>query len=160
MDNYITKKRYDELLKEVKRIREKELPAVSKAKLLAAEEGDLKENGGYHAAKERMELLMKKLEDYEGFVSSPTFIDDLNIKADLVTLGTAVKVLDLQSNKEARYSILGPADADPDNNIISFQTPIARGMIRKKVGDTCDIQTPKGAKRLKILEIKKYSTGG
>lgn len=157
MDNYITKKRYDELMKEVKQIREKELPAVSKAKLLAAEEGDLKENGGYHAAKERMELLMKKLEDYEGFVSGPTFIDDLNIKGDLVTLGTVVKVLDLQSNKEARYSILGPADADPDNNIISFQTPIARGMIRKKVGDTCDIQTPKGSKRLKILEIRKYS---
>lgn len=156
MDNYITKKRYDELLREVKQIREIELPAVSKAKLLAAEEGDLKENGGYHAAKERMELLMKKLEDYEGFVSSPTFIDDLNIKGDLVTLGTQVKVLDLQSNKESEYIILGPADADPDNNRISFQTPIARGMMRKKIGDQCEIQTPRGSKRFKILQIRKY----
>lgn len=157
MDNYITKKRYDVLIKEIKQIREVELPAVSKAKLLAAQEGDLKENGGYHAAKERMELLMKKLEDYEGFISGPTFIEDLNIKGDIVTLGTVVKVMDVDAKKEIRYSILGSADADPINNIISFQTPIARGLIRKKTGDQCEIPTPGGVKRYKILEVAKYS---
>lgn len=159
MDNYITKKRFDQLMQEVKQIREVELPAVSKAKLQAAEEGDLKENGGYHAAKERMELLMKKLEDYEGFVVGPTFIDDISIKGDVVTLGTIVRAINLKTNQETTYSILGAADADPDNNIISFQTPIARGMIRKKVGDQCEIQTPGGTWKLKILEIKKYLAG-
>ena len=157
MDNYITKKRFDALMKEVKQIREVELPAVSKSKLLAAQEGDLKENGGYHAAKERMELLMKRLEEYEGYVSGPTFIDDLPVKADMVTLGTVVKVLDLQTNKESKYSILGVADSDPENNVISFQTPIARGMIRKKSGEVCEIPTPKGIKKFKILHISKYS---
>src|SRR3990167_2565954 len=152
MDNYITKKRYDALMQEVKHIREVELPEVSKAKLLAAEEGDLKENGGYHAAKERMELLMKKLEDYEGFVTGPKFIDDIAIKGDVVTLGTVVRVQDLQNNSESEYCILGSADADPDKNIISFQAPIARGLIRKRVGDQCDVQTPRGTKRYKILE--------
>ena len=159
MDNYITKKRYDQLMKDIKRIREIDLPEVAKAKLLAAQEGDLKENAGYHGAKERMELLMKRLEDFEGFVSSPTFIEDLNVKADQVTLGTTVKVLDLQTNKESEYHILGPADADPDNNIISFQTPIARGLIRKKTGDRCDVQTPGGSKQYKVLAIRKYSAG-
>lgn len=157
MDNYITKKRYDFLIKEIKRISEVELPAVSKAKLLAAQEGDLRENGGYHAAKERMLLLGAKLDEMGSMTANPTFIEDMSIPGNVVTLGTVVKVQDLKTNEEVVYSILGPADADPDKNIISFQTPIARGMIRKKAGDVCDIATPGGLKKFKILSVKKYS---
>lgn len=159
MDNYITKKKYDELNKRIKHIREVELPEASKSKLLAAEEGDLKENAGYHAAKERMQLLAIQLGELEEMVASPKFIEDLNIKGDIVTLGTIVKVLDLKLKRETEYSILGPGDSDADNNIISFQTPIARGLMRKKPGDQCDIPTPSGMKSYKILSVRTYAAG-
>ena len=159
MDNYITKKRFDDLTKQIKQIREVELPQVSKAKLLAAQEGDLRENGGYHAAKERMLLLSNKLEEMDALVSNPTFIEDMSIPGNIVTIGTVVAVQDLKTNQQIRYSILGPADADPEKNIISVQAPIARGLIRKKAGDICDVVTPGGTKKFKILDIKKY-TGG
>ncbi|MBI4179949.1 transcription elongation factor GreA [bacterium] len=157
MENYITKKRFDELNKEIKHLREIDLPEVARAKLAAAEEGDLKENTGYHAAKERMAILTTKLAELEGMTAGPRFIEDLNVKADVVTIGTTVRVKDLKTSKESSYIILGPADSDPDKNVISFQTPIARGLIRKKPGDTCSIPTPRGTLSFKILSIQKYT---
>ena len=82
--------------------------------------------------------------------------DELLIPGNIVSLGTSIKVLDLDTHKEMVYHILGPADADLKNNIISFQTPLAKGFITKKEGDTVTIQIPDGSKKFKILKIEKY----
>ncbi len=156
MDNYITRGKYAEVSRRVKRLQEVEIPEVAKAKMLAAEEGDLRENGGYHAAKERLELLGQQLEELQQYLISPKFIEDIQISGDLVTLGTVVKVQDVKTQQVVEYSILGPADSDPDNNILSCQTPIARGLMRKKAGEECKIPTPGGIKVFKILGVRRY----
>lgn len=157
MENFVTRKRFEQIQLEIKQIREKDLPEVARAKKTAAEEGDLKENAGYHGAKERMDMMMAKLTDLEEYALAPSFIDDLKIDANRVTIGTRVKVRDLKSKEESEYTILGPADADPENNVISYLTPIARGLMRHQVTDVCQLKVPSGIIDVKILEIKKFN---
>ena len=155
--NFMTRASYERMQSELVYLREKELPKISKEKLEAASQGDLSENAGYEYAKQKLEMIQSKINAMAAQISDVQFIEELPIPGTIVSLGTVVRLMDLDKKKEERYTILGPADADAAQGVISFQSPLAKGMITKKVGDEVTIQIPEGTRKVKILEIRKYA---
>ena len=156
MQNYMTKNTYHRLINELENLKNIEIPKISKEKLEAARLGDLSENAEYEAAKEKLEMLHKRYKNLEERISSPIFIDDLNIPGSIASIGTKVTIKDIETNETITYAILGQEDSDVENNIISFLSPIAKGIIGKKEGDECLIQLPEGTKKVTIIKIEKY----
>ncbi len=154
--NFMTKKAHAVLEEKLKNLREKELPAISREKQEAASQGDLSENAGYEYAKQKLEMVQNKIRELSAELEHIQYIEELPVKGDIISIGTVVSFMDLDKNKEVVYTILGPADSDHAGNIISFKSPLARGMITKKVGDTITIQIPEGERKLKVLKIDKY----
>ncbi len=157
--NFMTRASYERMQQEITNLREKELPKIAKEKLEAASQGDLSENAGYEYAKEKMEMIQNKITTMEGQVAAAQFIEDLRVPGTIVSIGTIVRFVDLEKKKEEQFTILGPADADVAGGVISFQSPLAKGMITKKVGDEVTINIPEGTRKIKILDIKKYAGG-
>ena len=110
--NYMTKASHARLTAEAKRLREVEIPKVSREKLEAAQQGDLRENAGYEAARDRLMLLGARLEQITVQLAETRLIEDLQIRGDAVSLGTRIRLLDLDAGEEIEYRILGPADAE------------------------------------------------
>lgn len=156
MPNFITRAMFEKISAELKNIVEVEIPKTSKAKQAAAEEGDLSENAEYHACKEKLDQLQSLFSNLKLRISDPSFIDDLRIPATNVSLGTVVEIEDLTNENKIKYTILGSADVDLEKNIISYSSPLAKGMIGKKVGDEITIQVPDGKKTVKILSIRHF----
>jgi len=155
--NYMTRKSYERLSREAARLKEKEIPRVSREKMEAASQGDLRENAGYEAARDKLNFIHARLGQIGEQLAGAQFIDDLKISGEAVSIGTRVTLLDLDSNSRVEYSILGPADADLDNGVISYQSPLGRGMIGKKVSQEFSVDTPGGARKFKLLAIAGYA---
>ena len=119
----------------------------------AREKGDLKENAEYHAAKERQGLLNAQISKLESDLAGCEIIDPANLDKDTVTFGKRVKVKDKNRNAAFEYRIVGELEADMSKNEITIVTPIAKGLLGKKIGDVVTIKVPAGDKVLEILEI-------
>ncbi len=156
MPNFITRKTHDIVLEELTKLREVDLIEVSRVKQECAAEGDLRENFGYAEAKQKLEMIQTRIHELTELLSGVQFIDDIAIPGTMVSIGTSVTVLDKKSKKEETFHILGPEDSDIEQGIISFQTPLAKGMMTKKEGDEFAIPIPEGSKEVKILKINKY----
>jgi transcription elongation factor GreA len=156
MSNFYTRASHARLTEELTRLRAQELPALSRAKNVAAAEGDLNENAEYQATREKLEMLQRRIYELEEQLRSPRFIEELPISRDRVSIGTKVRCLDLASGEEVSYTILGPADSVPEDNIVSFQSPLARGLINKELDDDVTIDIPAGTRRLRILDIQRF----
>ena len=156
MPNFITRGTFERISAEMRQITDVEIPRISKAKQLAAEEGDLSENAEYLACREKLEFLHSQFENLKHRIADPSFIDDLRIPATNVSVGTVVEIEDLNHSGKTKYTILGSADVDLEKGIISYSSPVAKGMIGKKVGDVVDIQVPDGTKKFSILSIKHF----
>jgi transcription elongation factor GreA len=157
--NYMTRESHARLNAEAKRLREVEIPKVSKEKLEAAQQGDLRENAGYEAARDRLMLLSARLDGITTQLSDARFIEELQVPGDIVSIATKVRLLDLDAGEEVEYRILGPADADLSRGIISFESPLARGMIAQRVAQEFAVETPGGIRRFRILSIERCRTG-
>ena len=156
MSNFYTRAAYTRLTEELTRLRTAELPAVSRAKQIAAAEGDLSENAEYHATRERLDMLQRRIYELEEQLRAPRFIEELQISCERVSIGTKVVCLDLRTRKEVVYTILGQADAVPEKNIISYQSPMARGLIGKMLDDEVAIIIPAGQRHLRIVDILRF----
>lgn len=154
--NYMTKKSYERLSAEAKRLREVEIPRVSREKLEAAQQGDLRENAGYEAARDRLVLLSSRLDGITSQIAGARFIEELPVPGDVVSIGTRVRLLDLDGGGETVHAVLGPADADMEKGIISFESPLARGMIARRASEEFSVETPGGVRRFRILSIERY----
>ena len=154
--SFFTRASYARLMEELNRLRTEELPAVSRAKLAAASEGDLSENAEYHATRERLDMLQRRIYELEDELRAPRFIEELPISCERVSIGTRVFCLDLKTRKEVVYTILGQADAVPEKNVISYQSPLARGLIGKVLDDEVAITIPSGQRHLRIVEIQRF----
>jgi transcription elongation factor GreA len=143
-------------MEELNRLRTAELPAVSRAKQVAAADGDLSENAEYHANRERLDMLQRRIYELEEQLRIPRFIEELQISCERVSIGTKVICLDLRTRKEVVYTILGQADAVPEKNVISYQSPIARGLIGKVLDDEVAITIPAGQRHLRIVDIVRF----
>src|SRR5438105_6351906 len=127
-----------------------ELPReISKARA----HGDLSENAEYHAAKERQGHVNARLGQLRQRLRELSMIDMSRIPRDRVGLGSNVVVLDLDKDEEITYNLVTSEDADVAKGRISTTSPIGRGLLGKKVGDTVKIQIPDGTRELEILKL-------
>ncbi|MDD4066967.1 MAG: transcription elongation factor GreA [Clostridia bacterium] len=118
--------------------------------------GDLSENSEYDEAKNEQGLLEMKISQLEEKLRNATVMDDDDISTEVVSVGTRVKLLDLDEDEKLEYSIVGVNEVDLDNNMISNESPIALGIIGKKKGQIVDVSVPSGATlKFKILKIEK-----
>ncbi len=139
---------------EIKQIREVDRPANVKELEAALEHGDLRENAEYHAAKERQAELDAKLRFAEFRVGRAEVIDPTQIVSDRVAFGATVTVLDLDTDEQTVYRIVGEHEASVENGKISFLSPIARALIGKKAGDEALLKLPKGDRELEIVAVE------
>ena len=143
-------KRLREELDELTRVkRPKIIEAISKAR----EHGDLKENAEYHAARESQSFIEGRIPDIESKLSNAEVIDPLKINTkDVIVFSATVKILDDNDN-EKTYQIVGDDEADLKYGLISINSPIARGLIGKRIDDEVSVETPNGVQNFTILEI-------
>ncbi len=135
------------------------LKSVARPEIIAAisearAHGDLKENAEYHAAKERQSFIEGRIEELEAVISRAEIIDVAALSGDVVKFGATVTVADDETGDEQVYQIVGEYEADIDQNRISIGSPLARGLIGKTVGDTANVNTPKGKKTFEIIKVK------
>ncbi len=148
----ITKEGYDNVKVKISELKT-EFESLPEIIAEAREKGDLKENAEYHAARERQGLLQAQISKLESDLASCEIIDPSELDKDTVTFGKRVKVKDKNTNAILEYKIVGEMEADISKNQITIITPIAKGLLTKKVGDTVTIKVPSGDKVLEILEI-------
>jgi transcription elongation factor GreA len=115
--------------------------------------GDLSENAEYHAAKERQGIVNMRLGQVRARLRELSMVDMARIPRDRVGLGSTVTVLDLDKDEEITYSLVTSEDADVAQGRISTTSPIGRGLIGKKVGDTVKVQIPDGVREMEITQL-------
>ncbi len=116
--------------------------------------GDLKENGDYHAAKERQQFVASRLSHLRQRLAKLNSIDVAKIPVDSVGLGSKVVVQDITTKKSESYELVVPDNMNFDDpSQISIASPLGRAMVEKKVGDAVVVQLPGGVRKLKILEV-------
>lgn len=138
-----------EYLKSVRR------PAIIVAIAEAREHGDLKENAEYHAAREQQSFCEGRIKDIEGKLSNAQIIDISKLKnTGRVIFGATVTVMNLDTDEQLTYRIVGEDEADFKQNLISVTSPIARGLIGKEAGDVVTIDTPGGMVEFEIINVE------
>ncbi|MEA3301696.1 MAG: transcription elongation factor GreA [Pseudomonadota bacterium] len=130
-------------------------PAVIAAISEARAHGDLKENAEYHAAREQQGFIEGRIKEIDAKLSHAQIIDVTSIDAQgRVIFGATIDVIDLESDEEVTYQIVGEDEADIQQGLISVNSPIARGLIGKEEGDVAEINTPGGQREFEILEVR------
>jgi transcription elongation factor GreA len=150
---YLTREGYEKLMQELehlKNVKRKEFSAaVEHARLL----GDLRENAEYNAAKEALAFNEKRIHELEDKLSRAEITDNPSKSVDAICLGTKVKLLDLDDNKEIEYRIVGADEADPVNGLISISSPVGKAVLGHKSGEVIEITIPAGVLKYKIIKI-------
>jgi transcription elongation factor GreA len=149
----ITPAGLERLRAELKRIKEVDRPENVRDIETAREHGDLRENAEYHAAKERQGNLEARLRFLEHRLGHAEVIDPATITSDRVAFGATVTVLDLDTDEELVYVIVGEDEADADRRRLSIRSPIVRALIGKQAGDSATLHLPKGARELEVVSI-------
>jgi len=130
-------------------------PTVIQAIADAREHGDLKENAEYHAAREQQSFIEGRIKEIEAKLSTSQVIDVTSLPNNgKVVFGTTVNLLDMNSDEEITYQIVGDDEADLKARRISFGSPVAKALIGKLVGDEVGVTTPNGVREYEILEVK------
>lgn len=120
----------------------------------ALEHGDLRENAEYHAAKERQGQLDAEIRMLEYQLGRAQVIDPTSINSETIGFGATVKLLDMDTDKEQVYALVGEHEADVDHGRISIKTPIARALLGKREGDDVTIRLPKGEREFEVLSVQ------
>ncbi len=117
--------------------------------------GDLSENSEYDAAKEAQASMEQRVVEIENLIQNAKVVSASDSPSDVVSICSSVKVFDCDFEEEVVYTIVGSTESDPLNNKISDESPIGKGLLGKKLGDTVEIEIPNGVITFKILEIQK-----
>ncbi len=150
---YFTENGYEKLKGEIDKLEKFLKNDIAKEIGTAREHGDLKENAEYEAAKNKQSNYMAKLGQLQERFMNARIIRKADLPEDTVTLGKVVKILDLSSKNEIVYTILGEGETDIDKGIISYSSPLAKGLINHKQDDEVEIVLPRGVKKFKILAV-------
>lgn len=143
------------LEEELKRLKTIERPRIVEAIAEARAHGDLKENAEYHAAKEQQSFTEGRIMEVEGKLGLADVIDPLALNQDgRVVFGVTVEIENLDTEERRAYQIVGDDEADFKLNKISFNSPIARGLMGKHAGDEVRISTPKGEVEYEIVAVQ------
>ena len=151
----ITRDGAQKLKVELKKLKSEDRPRVIEAIAEARAHGDLKENAEYHAAREQQSFIEGRIKEIEGKLSNAEVIDVTEMNATgKVIFGATVDLLNVDTDEEITYKIVGEDEADIKNGMLNFSSPIARGLIGKMEGDEVTINTPGGEKNFEILEVR------
>ncbi len=143
------------LRSELERLKTQDRPTVIAAIAEAREHGDLKENAEYHAAREQQGFIEGRIADIESKLSVAQVIDVTSLPhTGKVIFGTTVDLINIDTDAEVTYKIVGDDEADIKLNKISVNSPIARALIGKEEGDIAAVETPAGVTEYEIAEVK------
>ncbi len=149
----MTKQGHEKLREELTRLERVDRIEVIRAIEVALGHGDLKENAEYHAAKERQGHIEGRIMELKDKLGRAEVIDCTNLDCERVIFGTIVTVVDLDTDEEMRYQLLGPEEADVKSGSISVLSPMGRSMIGKNAGDEFQVKTPRGVRSMEIMDI-------
>lgn len=150
---YMTASGLQKLKEELQHLESMERPRVIAAIAEAREKGDLSENAEYDAAKEEQGVLESRIAMLKGKIMDARIIDETSINTDEVQILTKVRVQNLKTGQEKVYQLVTEGEANILEGKIATTTPIAKGLMGKKVGDTAEVVVPAGKLQFKILEI-------
>lgn len=139
---------------ELKRLMFEERPTIIKAIEEARAQGDISENAEYDAAKERQSLIEGRIGEIQGKLAGAEVIDPSQIKSDRIVFGATVQLVDVETDEESTYQIVGVDEADVKKGMISILSPLARALIGKRAGDSATVQSPKGDKDYEVISFK------
>ena len=151
-DTYISRAGLEKLVKELDMLRErkKELSAeIGETR----EQGDLRENAGYHFAREKQSETLRRINEIQDRISTAKIIDDMNLPKDEVIIGMKVTIRD-QDGDSYEYTLVGGEESDPSVGKISVHAPIAQGLLGHKVNEEVLVDLPLGKTKFKILKIE------
>ena len=145
-----------ELLRvELKRLKSKERPKIITAIAEARAHGDLKENAEYHAAKDQQGFIEARIREIEAKLSNAQEVDVTQVDArGKVIFGSTIDLLEISTNQEITYKIVGEDESDIKSGLISYTSPIARALIGKKGGDEAIVDAPAGEKSYEIIAVR------
>ncbi len=154
-DTYpMTQKGYNKLRDQVSQMEDVDMSKIAERIAEARAEGDLKENAEYHGARESQGMLQAKINSVKDKLSKATIVDTSKLPKDEVRFGATVVVKDLDFGDEEVFVLVGTGEEDYDNGRINIISPLAQGLIGKKVGEKAEIEVPAGTNRFEILELR------
>lgn len=144
---------YKKLVAELKQLEGVERPHISAQIAEARDKGDLSENAEYDAAKEAQGMLEMRINKLKSTIADAKIIDESKLKTDSVQILNKVEIKNVANGMKMAYTIVSESEADLKAGKISVDTPIAQGLLGKKVGDVAEIKIPKGIIRLEVIGI-------
>lgn len=153
--SYYTPEGLKKLKDELNYMRDVERPKASQAIADARDKGDLSENAEYDAAKEAQGLLEMKIAKMEELLANARLIDESQLDTSKVLVLSTVKLKNRQNGQELTYTLVAESEADLKSGKISVTSPIGKGLLGKKAGETAEIQVPNGTLKFDILEISR-----
>ena len=150
----MTRTGYDKLKAEMDHLASVEMPKLATRVAEARSEGDLSENAEYHGARESMGMMQAKINLLRDKLSRAQLMDKANLPKDEVVFGATVVVKDLKFGDQEVFTLVGAGEEDYDAGKILVTSPLAQGLVGKKVGDKAEIAVPAGTMSFEILEIR------
>lgn len=150
---YMTQEGLDTLIAQLRHLETVERPAASAAIAEARDKGDLSENAEYDAAKEAQGMLELKISQLKAAIAEARIIDTSRLDTSSVQILATVEMKNVKTGAVMKYTIVSESEADLKRGRISSSTPIAQGLLGKKVGDVAEIKVPQGTVSLEVLSI-------
>ena len=152
--SYMTKEGYKKKMEEIAYLENVKRPEISRAIAEARDKGDLSENAEYDAAKEAQGMLEMKISQLKDLVANARIIDERKLNTDEVQLLNTVTIKNIKTGATLKYTIVADSEANLKQMKIASSTPIAKGLMGHKVGDTVDIKVPSGVMSFEIIKIE------
>jgi transcription elongation factor GreA len=149
----MTRTGYNKLCAELDHLQNEEMPKIEKRIAAARSEGDLSENAEYHGARESQGMLQAKINLLKDKIARGNIIDTSTLPKDEVVFGSKVVVKDLKFGDEEEFILVGAGEEDYDNGRILVTSPLAQGLLGKKIGEKVEIDVPAGKMKFEILNI-------
>jgi transcription elongation factor GreA len=153
-DVILTPEGYEKLKQEIEYLTSDKRREVADRIRVAREFGDIAENAEYDDAKNEQALLEQRIATLEERLRNARVIDKKDVAKDVVSIGSKVRLRDLDAKQTVEYRIVGSAEANPAENKLSNESPVGKAIIGRKKGETVEVSAPRGAMKFKILEIK------
>jgi transcription elongation factor GreA len=150
----LTPQGYEKLKSEIEYLSTEKRREVAERIRIAREFGDINENAEYDDAKNEQALLEHRIAMLEERLLSARVISKKEIAKDIVSIGSKVRLRDIEQNKTFEYYIVGSAEANPSENRVSNESPVGKAILGKKKGEVVEVAAPRGSFKFKILEIK------